>query len=125
MLTANAVTISNAILCKSATYKGTRYIPGQYVALGKDKFDLIVGNVLLVAVFRKRLYFVIKKMVANFQFRLGIYCLMPAEAQLACAEINNLCDYYPLYAYKSAHNHEYLVVKHAVREIQKLHVSYR
>ena len=74
VLTANAVTISNAILCKSATYKGTRYISGQYVVLGKGEFDFIVGKVLLVAVFWKRLYFVIKKMVASLQFRLGIYC---------------------------------------------------
>ena len=114
VLAAQPIVLSKTYVCKSATYKGTCYLPGQYVVLGKNELDLNVGKIILCAVYEKKLYFVIRKMIACFQFRLGVYITKHAEKQFISIPVDDLYDYYPLHAYKCLQETECLVLKHFV-----------
>ena len=78
------------------------YLPGQYVVLGKNKLDRIVGEIILCAAKNNFLLLIsleIRKAIACFQFRLGVYITNHAEKQFISISVDDLNDYFPLYGY--------------------------
>ena len=96
-------------MCESLTYLGTCYLLGQYVVLGKYELDRIVGEIIFYAAKNNFLLLIsmeLRKMIACFQFRLGVYITKHAEKQFISMSVDDLNDYYPLHAYNCLHQTE-------------------
>ena len=110
----NNIDIADCVLCRDATYKGTCYKVPQLLVLGKNGFDIRLGQIVAVFIFEGALCFCVKYCNGYFLPHFGVYYVEFETKPLACINVNELHDYYPLYAHKTSLGFESFVLKHSL-----------
>jgi hypothetical protein len=106
-----------SLVCHSITFRGTKYMKGQYVAVSRVDGCLQFGKITMIVVSTSGPYkpfLVVEVHLSSYIKRMGVYQLEESGMRdMHCIAIHDLIDYFPLNG-KRIDGNDYLVLKHSI-----------